>query len=246
MSGGKRHKAQQGESVESIAHAAGHFWQTVWEHPENAALRELRKSPHVIHPGDVVFVPDLREKKIGCATGMQHPFRRKGVPSRLKVRFLVDDEPRAGASYELFVDGTRQKEGATDGDGWLDEPISPTAALAEVHFAAEEEPDEPPPGHFEEDGADVVREAPPPEAKKKAPARKIVYSFALRRLDPASEVSGAKGRLRHLGYAVGDPDAELDARTEEALRAFQTDHELEVTGALDDATQAKLREFADG
>ena len=52
---GKHHTVQQGESVESIAHAAGHFWDTVWQHPDNAALRQLRRSPHVLLPGDVVF-----------------------------------------------------------------------------------------------------------------------------------------------------------------------------------------------
>lgn len=245
MSGGKQHKVQQGESVESIAHTAGHFWETVWEHPENAELRKLRKSPHVLLPGDKVFVPELRQKKVACATGRQHPFRRKGVPSRLRVRFLVDDEPRAGQSYELFVDGTRQKEGATDGDGWLDEVISPMANVAEVHFAADAPEDEPPPGDFEESGADVIREDKPPAKKKPAP-KKIVYTFGLRRLDPASTISGAQGRLRHLGYSVGEPTGELDPRTADALRAFQTDKGLDVTGELDDATQAKLRESADG
>lgn len=247
MGGGKRHKVQQGESVESIAHAAGHFWETVWEHPENAKLRELRRSAHVLLPGDVVFVPDPRPKKVARATGTQHVFRRKGVPSRLRIRFLVDGKPRAGAKYELFVDGTRAKEGATDGDGLLDEPISPTAARAEVHFAVDEaSAAEPPPGHFEDDGPDVIREEPPPPARKAPAARTEVYTFDLRRLDPASEISGAQGRLRHLGYAVGEPDGVMDPRTEEALRAFQAAHGLEVTGELDAATQDKLREFADG
>ena len=57
---------------------------------------------------------------------------------------------------------------------------------------------------------------------------------------------GAQGRLRNLGYSVGAIDGVLGRRTDEALRAFQLDHGLEVTGELDDATRAKLAEFGHG
>lgn len=245
MSGGKHHTVQQGESVESIAFTAGHFWETVWKHPENAALRERRRSPHVLLPGDVVFVPPLEHKEFERATGKQHPFHRKGVPSRLKVRFLVDDKPRASAAYVFFVDGARMKEGQTDGDGVLDEPVSPLARRAEVHFAAEPPPEPAEPGDFDEQGPDIIQE-PRPAAREPPAEQPLIYTFELRHLDPTSEISGLQGRLRHLGYAIGPADGTLDPRGEEALRAFQTEQGLEVTGELDQATQDKLRELADG
>src|SRR3712207_2433849 len=99
MSAGRRHTITQGESVESVAYAAGHLWQTVWEHSENAKLRELRKSPHVLRPGDVVFVPPIRRREEDAATGQTHKYQHKGIPSKLEVRFLVDGEPRANAQY---------------------------------------------------------------------------------------------------------------------------------------------------
>lgn len=241
MSGGKHHTVQQGESVESIAHAAGHFWDTVWKHPDNAALRQLRASPHVLLPGDVVFVPPLEHKQVECETGKQHPFHRKGVPSRLRVRFMVDEQPLASRAYVLFVDGKRERDGETDGDGNLDEPVAPLARRAEVHFTPEPPPPAAEPGDFTDQGADIIHEPrpadPPPEP------RPLIYSFELRHLDPSTEISGLQGRLRHLGYAVGPADGNLDPRAEEALRAFQTEHELEVTGELDPATQDKLREL---
>lgn len=241
---GKHHTVQQGESVESIAHAAGHFWDTVWQHPDNAALRQLRRSPHVLLPGDVVFVPPLERKEVECATGKQHPFHRKGVPSRLKIRFMVDDKPFASKAYALFVDGKREKDGQTDGDGRLDEPVSPLARRAEVHFVAD--PIEPAaePGNFDDHGADIIQE-PRPVVTPPAP-QPIIYTFDLRHLDPTSEISGLQGRLRHLGYPVGPADGTLDPRSVEALRAFQTEQGLEVTGELDDATQDKLRQVAEG
>ncbi len=230
--------------MESIAHTAGHFWETVWEHPENAALRELRRSPHVLLPGDVVFVPPLAAKEVERATGKQHPFHRKGVPSRLKIRFMVDDQPRASRAYVLFIDGKRMKEGKTDGDGLLDEPVSPLARRAEVHFTPDELEPAAEPGDFDEQGADIIQEPRP--AVTPPAERPLIYSFDLRHLDPASEISGLQGRLRNLGYAVGPADGTLDPRSVEGLRAFQADQGLEVTGELDAATEDKLREVAGG
>lgn len=248
MGGGKRHKVQQGDSVESIAFVAGHFWETVWDHPENAALRKLRPSGHVLLPGDILFVPPLEQKEIECATGQVHPFTRKAVPTRLRIRFVVDDEPRAGQSFELWIDDRYEKEGTTDGDGWLDEPVSPIAQRAEVRFAADPAGPEPERGDFTDRGADIVVDPPRAAAAAVAAAQRIYY-FDLRHLDPASEVSGLKGRLRLLGYTVGPPrgpsDA-LDERTRDALKQFQIDHDLEPSGELDAPTQAKLREFAEG
>lgn len=246
--GGKQHTARQGDSVESIAYAAGHLWRTVWDHSENKPLRDLRKSPHVIAPGDAVFVPDLRLKKVPCATGQQHRFQQKGVPSRLRVRFLVDGEPRANAAYVLVIDDKKKKkkQGTTDGDGWLDEPVLPDARRAEVRFEApaEDNPDDDP-APFEGEGDDIVREDEP-IAEEPAGQREHVYVFELRHLDPTTEITGAQGRLKNLGYSVGPIDGVLGRRTGEALRAFQHDQGIEVTGELDDATQAKLAEFGHG
>ena len=100
------------------------------------------------------------------------------------------------------------------------------------------------PGNFDDHGADIIQE-PRPVVTPPAP-QPIIYTFDLRHLDPTSEISGLQGRLRHLGYPVGPADGTLDPRGEEALRAFQSEHGLDVTGELDQATQDKLRERADG
>lgn len=241
---GKEHTVRQGESVESIAHAAGHLWRTVWDAPENKPLRKLRKNAHVLHPGDVVFVPELRVKDVACATGRQHRFQQKGVPSRLRVRFTIDGEPRAGARYVIVVDEQKKREGATDGDGWLDEPVMPDARRAEVRFQVkkEEDPDADP-QPFEGDGDDIVREVEPGAEEEPAAEAEQVFVFQLRHMDPTTEITGAQGRLKNLGYSVGPIDGQKGPRTEEALRAFQQDQGLDVTGELDDATQAKLSEL---
>jgi peptidoglycan hydrolase-like protein with peptidoglycan-binding domain len=59
-------------------------------------------------------------------------------------------------------------------------------------------------------------------------------------LDPETSVKGAQQRLRHLGYYHRTPDGELDAATRRALEDFQRDHEIVISGELDDSTKAKL------
>ncbi len=43
-----KQKVGAGQSTASIAKANGFFWKTVWEHGENAALKEKRKDPNVL------------------------------------------------------------------------------------------------------------------------------------------------------------------------------------------------------
>ena len=65
--------------------------------------------------------------------------------------------------------------------------------------------------------------------------------ISIGRLDPADAPSGVLQRLKNLGYAVeADSGDEMPA---EALKAFQAKNKLTVSGALDDATKAKLREL---
>lgn len=60
---------------------------------------------------------------------------------------------------------------------------------------------------------------------------------------PASDsLLGAQERLNHLHYFVGAPDGVLGPLTDAALRRFQRDHGLAVTGVLDPATVSRLLE----
>ena len=53
-------------------------------------------------------------------------------------------------------------------------------------------------------------------------------------LNPISSLSGVKQRLRNLGYGLSDIDEEEDIELRDAIRAFQQDQGLEVTGELSD------------
>ncbi len=114
----KRHTIEEGQSTESVAYDYGMFWETVWDHPENADLRSLRRDPNILAEGDTLYVPDKRPKSTVGATGLRHRFRRKGVPSRIEVRVLDADKPRAGVAYRVTI-GKRVITGNADSDGWI-------------------------------------------------------------------------------------------------------------------------------
>ena len=112
---------RQGDSIASIAYQHGFHWETIWNHPNNAELKQRRKDPNILHPGDVVFIPEKAEKQESASTGQRHRFRVKGAPQSLRMRLLDnDDEPRSGVSYILEIDGNlirenRQKLGLSVG-----------------------------------------------------------------------------------------------------------------------------------
>src|SRR6187551_147610 len=93
----------QGDCLSSIAAELGFLPESLWNDPGNAELKSRRKDMNVLMPGDVVNVPEKRPRSESVATDAKHRFVRKGVPSHLRVRLVVDDEPLAREPYELHV-----------------------------------------------------------------------------------------------------------------------------------------------
>jgi hypothetical protein len=123
----------QGDSISSIAFEHGHFPGTVWADSANAELRNLRKDPNILAPGDVVVVPDRTPANVPVGTGKRHVVRRLGVPSTLRMRFLDGDEPAVGLEYTLEIDGETLC-GTTDGDGVLEHRVRPSAGAGVVEI----------------------------------------------------------------------------------------------------------------
>ncbi len=114
----RRHIVQPGEGTSRIAMEYGHAPDTLWNDPDNAALREKRVHADILLPGDVLVVRDIAPKEVHVQTGRRHTFRRNGVPSRFHVQLCDETGPRKKLAYELSVDGAIVR-GATDGEGWI-------------------------------------------------------------------------------------------------------------------------------
>ncbi len=123
--GGGAYEVRQGDCLLSIAHAHGLDWKAVWDHPNNAELKEQRGSPNVLFPGDRLFIPAPGRKHESCATEARHRFRRKGVPIEFELCVLDGDDPREGIHYVAEVEN-RRVEGTVPGDGVIKLSIRPS------------------------------------------------------------------------------------------------------------------------
>src|SRR5438270_7345148 len=81
---------KQGDHVSSIAKDNGFpDYHIIWDHPNNAELKQKRQNPNVLFPGDHVFLPDREKHEEPCPTDQHHRFRAK--LSRLRLRLVLED-----------------------------------------------------------------------------------------------------------------------------------------------------------
>jgi len=238
----KTHVVKEGEHLSGIAaqHGFGDF-HTLLDHPQNAELK-ARRDPHVLFPGDQVFIPDRAEKVEPGATTSTHTFAvtLSLLFLRLRLRDL-DNKPIANASYELRVESPDAPDAqTTDGDGII--VPSPLGRLVKN-------------GELK-----VTHTLPPADAKEPPREETLKFDLKIGALNPETMLSGQQARLNNLGYFAGFTVDDHD-QLSWALEEFQCDHmgqkpvplakkpvitpeskdPNENTGVQDKATQEALR-----
>lgn len=118
----------QGDHLSVIAAREGfRDYQTIWQHPNNSDLRDKRPNPHVLYPGDILFIPDKQPKVESIPTTKVSPFV---VPSSaLKLRLVLKDfdgQPMPNLACELTAGGATYNL-TSDSDGLIEAAIPPTA-----------------------------------------------------------------------------------------------------------------------
>lgn len=123
---------RQGDCLMTIALARGFAPQTIWDHPDNAALKELRHTPQALLAGDRLVIPDLENKHLPVNTGTVGRFQLNVGSVKLRLRLTRHGQPRADEAFELVIDGDSEAPitGNTDGDGWIDQAIPANAMRA--------------------------------------------------------------------------------------------------------------------
>src|SRR5712691_11805783 len=84
----KQHKVRGGECLASIAAQYGFSVDTIWNLADNASLKDKRKDPNTLVPGDVVVIPDRREKVVSCATAQTHKFKLSAASALFRVQLF--------------------------------------------------------------------------------------------------------------------------------------------------------------
>ena len=231
----KTHIVEQGDYLSKIARTFGFVdYKTIWDAPENKDLKEKRKNPNVLFPGDELVIPDKEIREESRATEKKHKFELQTEPLHLRIVLLgLDKKPLDSHECILTVDG-EPNDITTPSDGRLDEEIFEQAAA----------------GKLLDKG----------KSDDKIPTERI-FSLKIGHLDPVDEVSGQMARLNNLGYNAGDPTAppgqtdknqERRQQLQSAIEEFQCDflgnNDLNtikqvVDGICGKHTQAKLLEI---
>ena len=107
---------RQGDYLQKLAFAHGFDEEAVWNDPKNAALKDTRKDPNLLLPGDVIHFPRSTREGQPLSKGTTNTYKAK-VPTT-KVHFTFEDAkgPLAGEAYVIEGLGA-PLEGTADGTG---------------------------------------------------------------------------------------------------------------------------------
>jgi hypothetical protein len=219
------HVVRQGEHISRLAEQYGLvLFDTIWNHSENADLKQKRENPNVLWPSDEVFIPAQKSKTVDAVTEKRHRYKLRGKP--LKLRLVVQDTtgmPLANAKVRLQIDGYPLSLKA-DEHGLIEQAIPRSAENAVLIL----------------DDHDTPFTEP--------------IKICIGHLDPIDTDSGWIARLNNLGYYAGSTEQlPLEASAEQrtarerllrsAIEEFQCDHGLVVDGKCGPKTQKMLKDI---
>jgi len=169
------HTVVQGEYLSYIAAQYGFTnYLKIWNHPQNAALKALRKNAEVLHPGDKVFIPEREAGKEKAGTGQKHKFVLQATPLKLKLVIKdVNNRPVAGQPCTLTLDGN-VFDLTTNDSGEIEKEIPNTTKKGRLVVKS--------------DSAGINIDVP----------------LLIGHIDPVEEKSGQVARLENLGYSTDD------------------------------------------
>jgi len=126
---------KQGDYLAKIAKNHGFSdYKTIWDHSKNAELKNKRKNPNVLYPGDVLFIPDKEEKSESGGTEQKHRFKTKGQPLMMRIVFKdFNDKPIANMKVDLHVEG-KVHSLTTNAQGMIEKEIPATAEEGRLVF----------------------------------------------------------------------------------------------------------------
>lgn len=231
----------QGECLSTIAERTGHTWQTIWNDPNNAELKRIRKDPNTLIEGDRLTIPDLRMKKMSVQTTETTRFVRKSIPPKFRIRFMtrpeweVDESTVIGESEEahaVFEDPLIQvkKESV---------PLANEPYVLDIDGVESA-------GYTDDEG--IVEVFIPSDAKKgviilaHGSLSQTVRVLNFGALRPIEDEMGIRQRLLNLGFPTESPNGDSDLLFS-AVVEFQILAGLTPTGTLDQPTIDRLLEW---
>lgn len=210
----KIHNVQQGETVSSIARKYGFpDWESLYNHPDNADLKDLRPNPDLIYPKDKVVIPERNVAQFKAKLNEKQTFRSKAKRNTIKLKVgAIGGSLWANRKVELKID-EEIIESTTDDDGVAEFKLPKRHSnIAILNIYTEKETSKP------------------------------CYSVEVKlgHLDPITELTGQQARLTALGFDCGLLTPKTNKRYEKALEEYQQVMGLKVDGICGPETQKSL------
>lgn len=135
------HAVAPGECMLTIAEDYGFYWETLWDHAANAQLKQLRKDPNVLEPGDVVKIPIGELREADKSDGAKHRFKKKSNKAKVRIQVVdYEHKPRKNLPYTAVLDGEASR-GTTDGQGYAEIAAPPGARELRLEITEDGETD---------------------------------------------------------------------------------------------------------
>jgi N-acetylmuramoyl-L-alanine amidase len=194
---GTIHVVAQGEYVSKLARVHGFAsHHTIWDAPENKGLKEKRKNPNILYPGDLLFIPDKETKEESRPTDKHYRFERESEKLLLRIALKdLKNHPVQKSQCTLHVE-TDSHDFVTGSDGIIEQEIT----------------------HPEQVNQGLLLGEGKVELSLPEGAR---LTLKIGELHPVTKVSGQMARLNNLGYDAGEVPEKPFSETE-ALKASQT------------------------
>jgi len=189
----------------------------IWDHPDNAELKQARVNPNTLAPGDRLIVPALEPLAVSKPTDAMHKFVLNVSPALLTLKLQDYDRQALGKRCYRLVTAQHDPTGhgvvpgtpifgETTKDGEVSQEIQPFASEGEIVIHADEHPSSP---------------------------VEVKFRLLIGYLHPASTVAGQQTRLNNLGYFAGFSEDDLP-QLRWAIEEFQHDHGIKPTGKIND------------
>lgn len=207
-----QHEVRPGECIVQLAYLHGLLPERLWQYPANQHLWGEKRVQEILEPGEIVVIPAPRLRPVPAEVDTRLQIQCTGTLTEIPLRFLDRfDEPRSQVPCLIRY---------LVGDDLFGGRIGET------------------------DGEGRLLEIVPPsvttvEITLVNGEDREQYELIVGDLDPIETIRGVQGRLDNLGYPC-PLDGSLDETTLAAIRAFQEDRDLEVTGEIDDTTLSEL------
>lgn len=205
---------RQGDHLARLAYIHGFDAAEVWNHERNAELRAMGRTPEILAPGDVLYLPLKPKEGLSFSAFTSNRYRAQ-VP-KVKVAMVFKDADRvlANEPYEIHGLGTDGSSGqgetrSTDGQGKVELELPVTTREVTIVF----------------------------------PNQNVAYEVRVGDMDPVTEIMGIQKRLENLGYFPRTEDNGAEAAyMSGAVSAFQKRHGLSPTGTIDEKTSQLLKD----